>query len=240
MTIAVSLTDTAIFTALRSFLIGVLPSGVEIVKAQDNRVPEPSTPDFVTMTPLRRPRLATNVDTAADAKFSGSIAAAVMTITQVFAGVMNVGSTVFGVGVADNTTVLAQISGTPGDIGTYSVAPSQTIASETLSAGATAVAQSTEVVVQLDIHGPNSADNAQIISTLFRDDYAAQQFDGSGVSPLYADEPKQVPYLNAEQQYENRWIVDVHLQITPTVSVPQQYADAVTVTTVEVETTYLG
>jgi hypothetical protein len=239
MTATVSLTDAAVFTALRSFLIGILPAGIEVIKAQDNRVPEPEGPDFVTMTPLRRPRLATNIDTSADAKFTGSIAAALMTITAVQSGVMNIGATVFGVGVAANTIVSAQLTGSPpGGIGTYIVAPSQTLAATTLSAGQTEIKQSTEVVIQLDVHGLNSADNTQVISTLFRDAYGVAQFAGSGVTPLYADDPRQVPFINAEQQYEQRWIVDVHLQIDPVVAVSAQFADKATITLVDVPETF--
>ena len=238
MSLTLSLFDTAVFATLRSFLLGILPAGVEVVKAQDNRVPEPTAADYVTMTPLRRPRLGTNVETAADAKFAGSIAATVMAITEVFSGEMNVGAIVFGSGVADNTAVLQQLTGTPGGIGTYSVTPSQTIPSETLSAGTISIDQSTEVVIQLDVHGPNSADNAQVISMLIRDDYAVQQFNGSGVSPLYADVPKQVPFNNAEQQYEDRWIIDVHLQIDPSVIIPVEFADSADVNVVSVTATF--
>jgi hypothetical protein len=51
---------------LRGFLIQILPSGVEVVVGQANRVPEPlgdSEADFVVMTPLGLRRLATTVDT---------------------------------------------------------------------------------------------------------------------------------------------------------------------------------
>lgn len=224
MTIAVSLTESVVFTALRAFLVSILPASVEIIQAQSNRVPEPSVPDFVTMTMLRRPRLATNIDTPADAKFTGSITGGVMTITAVNFGVLAVGSTVFGVGVASNTTVQSFGTGA-GGAGTYNITPAQNVAATTLSAGAISVAQSTEVVTQLDIHGPNSADNAQIIATLFRDAFAVDQMAATGVTPLYADDPRQAAFFNAEQAYENRWVVDVHMQISPVVNVPQDFAD---------------
>jgi hypothetical protein len=232
----VSLTDSAVFKALGGFLVNVLPPQCEVLQAQDNRVPEPSAADFVTMTMLRRPRLATNVDTPADAKFAGSIAGTVMTITEVVSGIMNIGATVFGVGVAANTTVLVQLTGSPpGGVGTYTISPSQTLAGPvTLSAGQIEIEQSTEVVTQLDVHGPNSADNTQIISTLFRDGYAVHQMKGSGVSPLYCDEPRQAPFFDGEQQYEQRWIVDVHMQIDPSISVPIEFADSADITVISV------
>jgi hypothetical protein len=239
MTIAISLTDSAVFTALRAFLLNALPPSVEIIQAQDNRVPEPEAADFVTMTMLRRPRLSTNVDTPIDAKFTGSIAGTVLTLTEVFTGAMNIGATVSGVGVANNTTVSAQTGGAPGGVGAYTVSPSQTVVGPiTLSAGQIEIEQSTEVVTQLDVHGPGSADNAQIISTLFRDSFGVTQFAGSGVTPLYCDDPRQVPFFNAEQQYETRFIIDLHMQIDPSVLVPIEFADAANVTLVDVTETF--
>jgi hypothetical protein len=233
-----SITQDNVNTALGNFLVAILglPSG-QIIVGQVNRVAEPEG-DFAVMWPLRRPRLGTNVDTATDAKFTGSIAATVMTITEVFAGEMNVGATVFGVGVAANTIVEAQLTGTPGGVGTYTVGPSQTVGSTMLSAGAIEIDQSTEVVMQIDVYGPLSADNAQTISTLLRDPYGVSLFDGTGVSPLYADEPRQVPFLNAASQFEDRWIVEAHLQIVPVISIPQEFASQATVDVVDVNATY--
>lgn len=236
-----SITQDQVNTALGNFLTAILPAGVTVIVGQVNRVAEPEG-DFVVMWPLRRPRLATNLDTSADAKFTGSIAGTVMTITEVITGVMNEGATVFGVNVADGTTVSAQTGGTPGGVGTYTVAPSQAVSSTTLSAGATEIEQSTEVVMQIDVHGPASADNAQTISTLFRDEYAVEQLDQAAVaiSPLYADDPRQMPFITAASQYEDRWTVDVHMQINPIVSVPTEFADSVDLTTVDVDVAYTG
>ena len=46
--------QTDVFTALRSFLLGVLPNGVEVIKGQVNRVAEPQGSDFVVFWPLRQ------------------------------------------------------------------------------------------------------------------------------------------------------------------------------------------
>ncbi len=194
------------------------------------------------MWPLRRPRLATNLDTPNDCKFTGSIALTIMTVSAVAIGSVTPGRTVFGAGVVVPTTIVNQLTGPIGGAGTYTVNTSQTVALTTLAAGSTDISQSTEVVVQIDVHGPASADNSQTISTLFRDDFAVTQFSTEPISiaPLFADDPRQVPFLTAASAFEERWIVEVHMQITPTVSVAQQFADAVTVTTVEVETTYPG
>lgn len=84
----------------------------------------------------------------------------------------------------------------------------------------------TQVDIQLDVHGPASADAAQTIRTLFRSTYATAAFPAT-LQPLYADDPHQVPFVNGERQYEDRWVVTVHLQANPTVSTPAQFAATV-------------
>lgn len=237
MTVSVDLTETSVFTALRSFLLTILPAGIEVVRGQDNRVAEPPGTDFVVMWPLLRERLSTNVNSYIDAVFTGSIAGNVLTITAVAQGSLSPGSIIYGVGLAANTIVLAQTSGTPGGIGTYSITPNpQTISSETIAAGVMATLQPIKFTAQIDVHGPLSADNSHIITTLFRDDYGIQLFAASGfdVTPLYCGEPKQIPYLNGEQQIEERWSIDAMMQCNPLVTTPQQFASALAVVLNEV------
>ena len=173
MTIAVAPTQSDIQVALRAFLVSILPSFVEVVAGQDNRVPEPIGPDFVVFWPIRRRRIETNVDSQPD---------------------------------ADTKTAL----------------------------------QPTEVTFQLDVHGPESADHAQIISTLFRDEYAVNAFAASGidVAPLHADDPRQIPFINQENQFENRWVVEALLQANQVVTVSQDSANVVEVDVISVDATY--
>lgn len=236
MNFIASPTQDDIQTALRSFLISILPNGTDVVEAQDNRVPEPADEDFVVMTLLRRERIETNRDSDADAIFTGAIAAAVLTISAVNYGSIGVGSIIFGVGVAAGTKITALGTGT-GGIGTYSVTPSQTVGSRPIAAGAQAFLQPVKCVMQLDIHGPTSADNAQVISTLMRDAYGVTAFAAlnPNVIPLLADDPRQMPFLNAAQQYENRWVVEAWLQANVTLTAPLQYADVLAVDVVSVE-----
>jgi hypothetical protein len=239
MSVALSLTEVQIFTALRSFLLSIMPVGMEIVKAQDNRVPEPAGADFITMTPLFRERLSTNVATYTDTAFTGSITGNTLTVTNVSLGSIKVGAQLLGNNLAANTVVKALGTGT-GGVGTYVVTPTQTLASQTIAAGVETLLQSIKFTVQLDVHGPNSADNVQVITTLFRDRYGVDQFATSGVdvTPLYANDPHQMPFLNGEQQVEDRWAVDVVLQCNPVVSVPQQFADQLDVNIVSVDAAY--
>jgi hypothetical protein len=232
------LTNEQAMTALRSFLLAVCPAPFEAVLGQGNRVPEPSTPDFAVYTPGLRRRLATNLDTFSDCRFVASIAGTVMTVTELDYGTIAVGNTVFGPNVANNTTVQSGPSGT--GPWAYVVAPSQTAASGVMAAGTQALQQQTELTVQIDVHGPNSADNAQLISTLLRDEYGVGLFAQSGfdVVPLHADDPKQIPFIDGEDQYEDRYIVEAKLQINPTIQVPQQFAETITPTLVDVDDEY--
>lgn len=232
--------QSAVLTALRSFLLAILPTGVEVIQAQDNRVPEPKAADFVTMTPLFQQRLSTNIDSFGDVSFTGSIAGATLTVSAVAFGALSVNRQLFGAGITSGTKVTALGTG-HGGVGTYTVDPPQTVSSERMACGAETILQPTQVTVQLDVHGPNSADNAQTISTLFRDIYATTFFAASGVelSPFYADDPKQMPFVNENQQVENRWVVDAVMQANQTISdLPQQFADQLEVGVIEVDAAY--
>ena len=101
--------------------------------------------------------------------------------------------------------------------------------------------QEAEVTVQLDFHSADplsSSDVTETVATLFRDEYAVTQFAGQvpdfGVVPLYAGEPRQIPFLNAENQYETRWVLELMMQVDQTVAVPQTFADSAAVVLVEV------
>lgn len=56
-----SITMTAAFTALRTFLLSILPAGTEVVQGQANRVPMPQGGNFVVMTPMRLEQMAQTV-----------------------------------------------------------------------------------------------------------------------------------------------------------------------------------
>jgi hypothetical protein len=170
-----SITQDDVTTALRSFLLSVLPSGVEVFIGQANRVPEPAADNFIVMTPNTRARLATTV------------------------------------AAWDQADANAEIM-------TW--------------------AESTQIDVQLDIHGAGGTDNAQVIQTLFRSAYAYDFMAASGVFPLYCDDGKQVPFINGEQQWEDRWIINAQLAATPIVSTPQQFAATLTAGLIDVDAAY--
>ena len=232
---ALNLTQSNIQTALRSFLLSILPTGWQVFEGQDSRVSEPSGTDFVIMTPILRERLETNIVGFADCVFTGSISGTTLTVSAMRAGTILAGSNLWGVYVTAGTTIVSQTSGTIGGVGVYVVLTSQTVASAELAAGNITVLMPTMVTVQLDIHSANvgdSSDAAQLISTLFRDGVAVDAFSALGykVTPLYADDPRQAPYQNAEQNYETRWVVSAVLQANQSTSWPMQFADGATVT----------
>lgn len=240
-------TQDQVLDSVASFLTSILPPDTVVIRAQDNRVPEPPQGNFVEITPSLRGRISTSTDAVYDVKFIATAAGNVLDVTEmddVITGKILVGATLFGTDVPTGTTIWSGLTGT-GGAGTYQLSPTPnpvTLPEGTYSAGLKTITENTELVLQLDVHGPLSADNAQVIATVLRDEYATAQFAAQepnyGVVPLYADDPRQIGFQNDQQQWEDRWIVDAHFQVNPAVAVPQQYADVVGIDVVSVEATY--
>ncbi len=166
MPLSPSITESAVLTLLRAFLLAIVPSGVEVIKSQANRVPEPVGPNFVMMTPNNRLQLSTAVETW------------------------------------DQTNSAPVVE---------------------------AFAHSTQFSVQLDFHGPNGSDYASAFVTLFRSPYGCRTLDPAGaVQPLFCSDGHQMPFVNAQRQYEDRWVVTAEMQFTPSVSTPQDFAATLT------------
>jgi hypothetical protein len=229
--------------AVRQFLLAILPDGIEVVAAQDNRVPEPAADDFVVINDVRRERVSTNIDENHDCSFTASIAGTTLTVTAILLGtIVPTSSTVlFGTNVTAGTKILSQLTGAPGGIGTYRISTTQTLGSAKFASGTVALIQHTKITYQIDVHGPNAVDNAQTISTGFRDPYAVEFFrsqDPEVAAPLYADDPRQVPFVNENQQVETRWIVEALVQANQRISVAQDFADELSTEFIDVEANY--
>lgn len=228
---------------LRTFILGIMPSGTEVFLGQANRVSEPETVNFVVFTPISRTRLRTNIDTFADCFFDGYISGTTLNVNQINYGEMVVGAPVYGSGVIISTTVIQFLTGT-GGAGTYLINPPQVVSPTVMAAGTMEFQQGTEIVFQLDFHSNDmgvASDMAETFTTLFRSDYGVTTFTALNpyVTPLYSEDPKQVPFINDQEQYEDRWIVEAHVQADQTVSgLPQQYADVLAIKLVEVNSTY--
>jgi hypothetical protein len=182
MSVTLNITESQALTSLRTFLLSVLPSGIEIVRGQNNRVAMPDVDDFIVMQPILRERLSTNFVAYSD-----------------------------GMTLHPPTTVESGFYLTP-----------------------------TALTVQLDVYGPASGENAQIVLGLLRDGYAvyAMRVAGSPIVPLYTSDLRQVPLLNAEAQYEDRWSVDATFQFNPVVTTTQDFADQLDIELNNVEATY--
>ena len=105
-----------------------------------------------------------------------------------------------------------------------------------------------KVTMQLDFHSVqddsdalyNAADCMRTVAAIFRSEYGVNLFQASGydVTPLHVTDRGQVPYLNAEQQVEERWMLEAELQCNPVIVLPQQFAAALAVNTISVDAVY--
>ena len=97
--------------------------------------------------------------------------------------------------------------------------------------------QGTELTLQLDCYGAGSGDWAQMLSTVLRDEVGCTALQPT-CTPLYCDDPVWGPLADSELQYEQRWMMLAKLQYNPVTTVPQQYADTVTVEVISVNQKY--
>lgn len=75
----------------------------------------------------------TSAFTLAAASVTASIAGTTLSVTVVGSGTLYPGNTITGTGVTAGTVIMAQMTGTTGGVGTYTVSASQTVASTTIT-----------------------------------------------------------------------------------------------------------
>ena len=95
----------------------------------------------------------------------------------------------------------------------------------------------TKYSMQLDFYGPSSQIWAVETMALFRDEYATEIFPPN-IQPLYADDPIQIPLIDGEAQYEQRWKLVASLQYNPTLSTQQQSTQAVDIGLAPIDQTF--
>ena len=98
--------------------------------------------------------------------------------------------------------------------------------------------QDVGLMMQLQAFGEGSTDNVNIITTLLRSPYGVEFFAGSGIVPLWCDDGQQIPFISAEDQYADRWIVEALLQMNISLTVPQQFATSADVGIFNVDATW--
>lgn len=170
MGVTINLTDQDVFTAMRTFLLSFIPSTVQVIQAQDNRVPMPKG-GFITMNNTGIDRISFNIDNYES--------------------------------VLEGKTIL-----TP-----------------------------TRYSMQLDFYGPISQEWCMQTVSLFRDEYATEIFP-SNIQPLYADDPVQIPLIDGEAQYEQRWKLLASLQYNPILSTTHQSMTAVEIELAPIDQTF--
>lgn len=97
--------------------------------------------------------------------------------------------------------------------------------------------QPQQMTMQLDCYSPAASEWSDILTTLLRSSVGCDALAPT-CQPLYADDPARIPLANGEDQYEDRWKVTLQLQYNPVVVTPQQFADTLAVTLIEVDATY--
>jgi hypothetical protein len=216
----ISITQDDILKSVGDFITYLLP-GFPVVIGQVNRVPELLTPDFAVMWPLERSRIATNSTDEADVKGKGVIQGTTFSVTDIYLGAFEVGQQIFGNGVTTGTVIMIDL-GIINGLQSYTVNHLQSVPWTIISGGQREDIQPTQITIQLDVHGPNSADNVQTISTLFWSD---ADYSASNIEALYCSDPHQLPFINGEMQVEERWTIDLVLQANPVVTTSQEYMD---------------
>jgi hypothetical protein len=93
-----TVTDVQIFTALRALLLAIVPEGVDVLRGEVNRVPEPIGPNFIIMSARGRVRLSTPVESWQGAAPAG------LTVETPFD--VTVQLDVHGPAAADNASVI--------------------------------------------------------------------------------------------------------------------------------------
>ena len=78
-----------------------------------------------------------------------------------------------------------------------------------------------QIDVQVDFYGWDLSDTALAFMQTFRSLWATTNL-ASWIAPLYCSDIVKSPLTNAEEQYEQRWIVTVSMQYNAAVTLPQQ------------------
>ena len=97
-------------------------------------------------------------------------------------------------------------------------------ASGTSNPGGKTLLVPTQYAVQLDFYGPTSESWAAMTQAVFRDEYATDAMPVN-IQPLYADDPTQMPLIDGEEQFEQRWKLTANVQYNPQISVSQNFGD---------------
>lgn len=94
------------------------------------------------------------------------------------------------------------------------------------------VERSTTYCYQVDCYGTLAPDWADTFAVAWRSLWGCDNNPGTALfTPLYADEPVQLNFVNGEQNYEQRFMIKLYAQVNQTISLPQDFFTQVPPTT---------
>lgn len=91
--------------------------------------------------------------------------------------------------------------------------------------------------IQVDLYGENAGDRAIELETVFASSYGYETIKAldDRLAPLYSSEAIQAPMINAESQWQERYIITLSLQAHITVTLRQDYFDHADITLEQVD-----
>lgn len=106
--------------------------------------------------------------------------------------------------------------------------------------GGRIVKREEQMTFQIDCYGEGSSDVAETLNVLYRDPYACELFEESGVdvAPLFAGDVMQAPFTNDANQYEERYTFTIDLQINSRVAVLQDSCNILDINPVSVDANF--
>lgn len=90
----------------------------------------------------------------------------------------------------------------------------------------------TRVDVQIDFYGEESGDYCRAVMNTFRSGWAWSRFP-ENIKPLSTSNGIQSPLITGEHQYGSRWTLTVSLQVNTSVTVPEEFSNEITISTIE-------
>lgn len=94
--------------------------------------------------------------------------------------------------------------------------------------------------VQIDVYGTGAQGRAAALSMLCRSSEGFDFYASSGFNMqlLYADDAQQMPIINGEEQFQERWTFPLLLQVNESVTITTETANALTIGLVNVDASY--
>ena len=84
-----------------------------------------------------------------------------------------------------------------------------------------------KVMMQVDCYGDLGQARARKIATMFKNPYACEKLQSC--QPLDYRPPKNLSFVNEQQEYEQRWMVEIDMQYNPHYTYQQESTKTITV-----------